>query len=99
MRDWLKDRMFDGDSNAQDKIDKIVKDLASHSNSLNHTRHYSAQQCKNLGLKVSMMEEDQELQDAVLSVHHATMHTISNSSAAPIFKIIENHLGAAMVTT
>ena len=99
VRKWLEERMFDGDSDADVKIDKIVQDLASHSNSLNHARHYSAQQCKDLGLKVFMMEDDQKLQDAVLSVHHATMHTISNSSEAPIFKIIENHFGAAMVTT
>jgi hypothetical protein len=37
---------------------------------------------------------DNDLQDLVLTVHHAYMHTFS---AAPAAKIVENHLGHAVV--
>jgi hypothetical protein len=40
------------------------------------------------------MEESQELQDAILSAHHAYMITFSQSAA---LKIIENHDGMAMI--
>jgi len=42
---------------------------------------------------VDDLEADQELQDAVLSLHHATMHTLDG----PTVKIIENQLGRAFV--
>ena len=35
-----------------------------------------------------------DLQDCVLTIHHAYMHTFSNSMAV---KIVENHLGNAMI--
>ena len=43
-----------------------------------------------MGLKIPMLEEDQILQDAVLSLHHAFMLTMSQIG---IFKLIENDRG------
>jgi polysaccharide deacetylase 2 family uncharacterized protein YibQ len=43
---------------------------------------------------IQMLESDDDLQDAVLSVHHAFVITLANTPAA---KIIENHMGAAFV--
>ena len=86
----LNKRMFKNEKNASKKIQKIKKELADHSISLSHSRHISAERCKKLGLKVEMLEDDQALQDAVLSVHHCFMHTLSNTD---VFKIIENHNG------
>ena len=40
------------------------------------------------------MEDDNDLQDLILTVHHSFMHTFSHSSAT---KIVENHLGIAYV--
>jgi len=45
-------------------------------------------------VKVVRLEDDHDLQDAVLSVHHATMHTFSGT---PATKIIENQHGRAWV--
>ena len=90
--------MFAGDTDAKAKIAKVIDELGSHDASLNHARHYSAKQCIDLGLKVKMMEDDQKLQDAVLSVHHATMHTLSTDVSSPVYKLIENHDGIALVT-
>jgi hypothetical protein len=52
--------------------------------------------CKDMGLNVEMLEDpgNGELQDLVLTVHHCFMITLANT---PAFKIIENHLGRAMI--
>lgn len=40
------------------------------------------------------LEKDQELQDLVLSVHHAISHTFAGT---PVTKLIENHNGRAYI--
>jgi hypothetical protein len=47
-----------------------------------------------LGLNVVDLEDDDTLQDLVLSVHHACIHTLSSTNE---FKIIENHNGIAAI--
>ena len=49
-----------------------------------------------MGLKVERLEDDQVFQDAVLSVHHACMHTFAETGA---HKIIENHEGVAYISS
>ena len=43
-----------------------------------HSRHLSADRCRKIGMTVEMMEgkKNHELQDAVLSLHHACMLTL-----------------------
>jgi len=45
-------------------------------------------------MKIDFLETDQDLQDKVLTVYHATMHTFAATAAA---KIIENHNGRAFI--
>jgi hypothetical protein len=94
VRDWLATGMLTGDPELAQKIDRIVKELTDHSLTLSHARHLSAETCEAMGLKIEMLEASQSLQDAVLSVHHACMLTMSQTGA---FKIIENHKGAAFI--
>lgn len=49
-----------------------------------------------MGLNIKLIEDDfdGEFQDLLLTVHHCYMHTLSSTAA---FKIVENHLGRAMV--
>jgi hypothetical protein len=49
-----------------------------------------------LGLTVVELEEEENeiLQDLVLTIHHCYIHTLTNTLA---FKITENHLGKAIV--
>lgn len=91
--EWLGTCMFDK-NNDKEIIENIVGILNEHSESKNHGRHYDINFCKNAGLKITPLEDDNKLQDAVLSIHHAYMHTLSISSAV---KIIENHNGKAIV--
>lgn len=46
------------------------------------------------GVVVDDLEDDQAVQDAVLSIHHTLMHMFD---ALPMAKLIENHLGDSFV--
>ncbi|HRZ55836.1 MAG TPA: S49 family peptidase [Candidatus Paceibacterota bacterium] len=94
VRDWLATGMLAGDEKKDEKINRIVGELGNHALTLSHARHLPADTCSAMGLKVEMLEEKQSLQDAVLSVHHAYMLTLSQT---PACKIIENHTGAAFI--
>ena len=59
-----------------------------------HDRHIRPDDCIRIGLKVHFLEEDPNLQDAVLSIHHACIHTLTGTLAK---KIIENHIGKAFI--
>ena len=92
----LEKRMFqsENEDDKKTKIRKIIKELGDHSVNLSHNRHIPAEKCKELGLKVGMMEEDQELQDLILTIHHCYTHTFSGTQA---LKVIENHQGVAFI--
>ncbi|HUQ94785.1 MAG TPA: hypothetical protein VM120_24105 [Bryobacteraceae bacterium] len=92
--DQLKSVMFNGDPEAQAKADKIVQLLRDADEHKAHARHIPASKCIEMGLRVKMMEEDNKLQDLILTLHHCYMHTLMNS---PAYKIIENHLGTAFI--
>lgn len=88
---WLEENMC---SDKKDSVKEIMKTFADHKKQKSHARHISKQECEDVGLKVLSLEENQELQDAVLTTHHAFMHTFSNTTSV---KIIENHLGVAYI--
>ena len=95
IREWLENgKMFEDDEGKKKKIDTIIKYLNNNSETKIHSRHISNIKAKEIGLKVVDLEEDDNFQDAVLSIHHCYMHTFSNSNAV---KIIENHKGIATI--
>ena len=88
IEEWLGTCMFDKNNRGDQRIiDNIVSKLNEHDDSKIHGRHFNAEFCKNIGLKVLMMEEDGELQDKILSVHHSYMITLDGT---PAIKMIEN---------
>lgn len=89
--EWLKHNMCAGDKT---KVQKIIDTFANHSIQKSHARHISKTECKDVGLTITDLEDIQELQDAVLTTHHAFMHTFSNTFCV---KIIENHNGVAYI--
>ena len=93
-REWLVRGMLSESSNANEVAASIVADLADHALTKSHARHLSADRCKEIGLNVKMLESDQALQDAVLTLHHACIHTLG---ATPAFKLIENQNGVAFI--
>ena len=92
--DWLKTGMFAHSKDKEAQADKIVKFLNNHRDTKAHDRHITAESAKAIGLNIKMLEEDQTLQDLVLTVHHACMHTFSQ--AANLHKMVENHNGIGM---
>ena len=91
--EWLASGMFK-DEDAEDTISQILEELGDHAVTKSHSRHLSLQRCAEMGLKVSALEENQELQEHVLSLHHVCMLTFT---ATPAFKLIENDRGIAFI--
>ena len=86
--------MFENMPDAKKKAARIVRKLSSYSKKQQHETHLHYDDCDAMGLNIEMLEDDPTLQDHVLTVHHCFMHTLMNSAA---YKIIENHLGVALV--
>lgn len=86
---WLGTCMFDS-KNDKDKIKNIVDKLNEHDNSKEHGRHFNLEYCRNMGLKIQNLEDDNDLQDAVLSVHHIFMITMNTTSACKIIQSSNN---------
>ena len=95
-KEWLKTGMFDGDPQADAKADRVALELGDHSLTKSHARHISLSAAQSMGLNVTALEADQSLQDAVLSVHHASILTLNMT---PAIKIIENDRGVAFINT
>jgi len=90
----LRSNMFAGKDNAAELANRIVTTLTDFSGNKSHDRHIHYDECKEMGLDVKLLEDDNTLQDLVLTVHHCYMNTLMNSAA---FKIIENHMGVAFI--
>lgn len=93
--EWLKTGMFKDDPEAAEKAANIASELSDTTTNKSHDRQISVQRLKQLGVKVVEMEDNQYLQDAILTVHHATIQTLA---ARPVCKIIENQDGVASMT-
>jgi membrane-bound ClpP family serine protease len=89
VREWLEEYMFSGDADAAKKAERVASYFANYEEHRSHSLGISRDQARSRGLRVTNLERNLALQDAVLSVHHATMHTLQG----PAVKIVENHLG------
>lgn len=92
--DWLQKYMFAKNSNSQEISKDIATYLSNHTEFKTHAKHINRDVAKSKGLIIEDLELDQQFQDLVLSVFHATTHTFSGTG---MVKIIENHLGKAFV--
>lgn len=93
-QDWLVKYMFAGQQEANLKARKVASILTAHARFKSHGRHIDRIQARIMGLHIQELEDDQILQDLVLSVFHATTHTFS---ATPVVKIVENCRGRAFI--
>ena len=91
---WLERYMLKQDDQSQKKAAGIAAWLASRQEFLSHGRHIPRDALEKKGLVVKRLEDDDDLQDLVLSVFHATTHALSQTNAV---KIIENHMGRAFI--
>lgn len=91
VQDWLNQYMFKGEDGR--KATEISEYLCDHLKFLTHSKHINIIKAKELGLKIIDLENDQKLQEAVLSVYHSVM---INFNAAAV-KIICNQNGNAFL--
>ena len=90
-QEWLREYMFAGDPDAAAKAEKAAGWFANYEIHRSHSLGIDRDDARGQGVLIDDLEASQALQDAVLSVHHATMHTLQG----PVVKIVENHLGRA----
>lgn len=74
------------------KMAPIKKTFINHKHSYSHSRHISKDNCKAAGLNIIDLENNQELQEAVLSLHHYFMILIDTVSLAKIVMNQESRL-------
>lgn len=76
--------------NPQINMNKVKNVFINHNHSYSHSRHISKEDCRAAGLPITDLEADQDLQDAVLSLHHCYMILID---AISVVKIVMNQDG------
>jgi hypothetical protein len=88
-RHWLTNYLLRSNPTA---AAAIAQWLSSNEYWRDHGRHISRSTLHNQGVPIGSLEDDEVLQDLVLSVFHATTHTFAGTQ---VVKIVENHLGRA----
>ncbi len=89
VEDWLRRYMFSGRAEAEELAAKAAGFFADYALHRSHSLGIDRDQARGVGILVEDLERDPRLQDGVLSVHDAALHTLSG----PCVKLIENHEG------
>jgi ClpP class serine protease len=90
----LKTVMFSNQADADEKAKAIVEFLSDFDATRHHSRHININRCKEIGLNIIQMEDDDILQDLVLTVHHCYIHAMDSGRVA---KVVENDRSIAHV--
>ncbi len=91
---WLQRYMLRGMADGAAQASRIAAWFADYDAFQSHGRRVGADQARQQGLNIVDLEKDNRLQDAVLSVFHASTITMEQTGTA---KIVENHLGRTVV--
>jgi hypothetical protein len=83
----LEKYMFAGDANPEEKARETAEWFGDAATFLSHGRPVRRDEAREHGIKIDNLEDDGELQDAVLSVHHAAMLSMTRM---PIVKLQES---------
>lgn len=86
---WVARWMLAGDPDGPQRAKKIADYFADADLHKSHGKAIDRDEARDLGVKIENLEDDQDMQDKVLSVHHATMITFQG----PTVKLIENNIG------
>ncbi|QLD84599.1 serine protease [Natronomonas halophila] len=87
---WAEEFQVD----TEDAASELAENLSERKEHKSHNRPIMRDEAEEIGFNVEPLEQDDDLQDHVLSVFHAAGHTHSGTGAA---KIIENHAGNSFV--
>lgn len=92
VKNWAESYMLAGEPNASSKAASLASELSDWEEFKTHSRPLSKDTAEDIGFKVQALEDDQDLQELVLSIYHVTSHTHVHTQTA---KIIENNAGRA----
>lgn len=87
--EWLTEYMYRGESKPE-KVKSVVDTLCEHDSSGMHNRHFSYESVSDMGIKVIRLEDSPDLQEQVLSLHHAFMCTFAMTNTV---KVVEGSNG------
>lgn len=94
VRAWLRENMFRDAQNRTQRAKSAVEALTNYKRTTEHGHHFMIDKCRSIGLEVEQLEDDQEMQECILSVHHSFMATFAGTDA---IKIIENAKGQSWI--
>ncbi len=86
--DWLTQ------VNPQINVKDVLDVFLNHKHSFSHAKHMSKSECKNAGLNIGNLEDNQALQDAVLSLHHCYMIYFDKFMVS---KVVENQNNGSFI--
>lgn len=69
----------------ENQIKKIKHELITSKTTKDHSQNLSAEKCKEIGLKIKQLEDDEKLQDIVLSIHHAYISYFNHQNKCKLF--------------
>jgi ClpP class serine protease len=87
---WLKN------VNSGIDIKNFKNTFINHTHSYSHSRRISREECRRVGLQIVDLENSQDLQEAVLSMHHCLMILMD---IAPVLKLVSNQEGRLYIQT
>lgn len=90
LSDDLADEILSKNFSEKSKRKEILKAFNNNDVTKVHSRHISKDKCKAVGLNIIDMEQNQHLQDMILSLHHCYMIYLENTV---VTKIVENNIG------
>ncbi len=79
----LKYSMFHEEES--EKINRLSYELVSGEATKDHSRNLSAKKCREIGLNVIYLEENDKLQDLILSIHHACISYFNHENSCKIY--------------
>ncbi|HWS85270.1 MAG TPA: hypothetical protein VN207_13530 [Ktedonobacteraceae bacterium] len=91
---WLKQYMFAGNPEGEEKAEKLAEYLANHNKFRSHSRRVGMADLQTYGANILDMRTEPELHDAVRDLYTAITLTFSHTGA---YKIVENSDGEALI--
>ncbi|MEY9220664.1 SDH family Clp fold serine proteinase [Bradyrhizobium ottawaense] len=88
---WLEANMFEAEDDPAEKAKAVTQQLMDYEGTTEHSHHFLIDKCAEIGLEVYAIEQDQDLQESILSVHHSFIATFARTNS---IKVIENAIGA-----
>lgn len=91
---WLNENMLSSNEDSSTIVANLIKTLNNPSKTKEHSRHIHIKEASELGLNITSLESEQDLQEHVLTVHHAYLATLMMTATS---KLIESHHGKKFI--